>query len=137
MQTVEDMFGLSVCPRSPSALAEASDSWLDLYFSYRGRISRFDYWIRGILVGFALGLLVGGLDAALQLQGGLSAIVTLFSLWPGSAILVKRWHDRNKSGWYYFILFIPLVGVIWTFIEAGCLPGTTGANRYGPQPRSN
>ena len=136
MQTFEEMFGLSSHPSSTSAFAEPSETWLDLYFSYSGRISRFDYWIKGFLVGFSLGLLVGALDLALQLQGQLTAVFTLFSLWPGSAIVVKRWHDRNKSGWYYFILFIPLVGAIWTFIEAGCLPGTAGANRFGPGPRN-
>jgi len=47
---------------------------------------------------------------------------------------VKRYHDRDKSGWWILILFIPLVGFIWFLIELGCLPGTPGPNRFGPDP---
>lgn len=55
----------------------------------------------------------------------------LFSWWIGLAILVKRWHDRDKSGFMVFILLIPVIGFLWTLIEVGFLPGTVGPNRYG------
>jgi len=79
------------------------------------------------------------------------------------AITAKRLHDRNKSGWWVvlFLIFpqianaiadpkmglpsIPVAGrlllllsgfifAIWGFIELGCLRGTPGENRYGPDP---
>lgn len=49
--------------------------------------------------------------------------------WP-----TKRWHDRNKSGWWNLISFIPIAGPIWAFIELGFLKGTPGANLYGLPP---
>jgi uncharacterized membrane protein YhaH (DUF805 family) len=61
-------------------------------------------------------------------------ILTLITLWPALAIYTKRWHDRNKSGWWSLILFIPLVGPIWFLIELGFLRGTEGQNRFGPDP---
>jgi uncharacterized membrane protein YhaH (DUF805 family) len=79
------------------------------------------------------------------------------------AVGVKRLHDRNKSGWYLLLFYgLPLVlsaasvvivegpdgpsiaaGVlallglvmsVWTLVELGCLRGTIGHNKYGPDP---
>jgi uncharacterized membrane protein YhaH (DUF805 family) len=61
-------------------------------------------------------------------------ILILITLWPSLALYTKRWHDRNKSGWWTLILFIPLVGPIWMLIELGFLRGTEGPNRFGPDP---
>ncbi len=63
----------------------------------------------------------------------------LVGLWMQLAVLVKRWHDRDKSGWMVLLILIPIVnivGVIWTFIECGCLDGTLGPNKYGPDPKN-
>ena len=30
--------------------------------------------------------------------------------------------------------FIPFIGWIWYLVECGCLPGTPGPNRFGPDP---
>ncbi len=55
-------------------------------------------------------------------------------IWPSLVVAIKRWHDRDKSGWWCLINFIPVVGTIWAFVENGCLEGTTGDNRFGPDP---
>ncbi len=55
-------------------------------------------------------------------------------VWISFAITVKRWHDRDKSGWWILIGMIPIIGPIWQFVETGCLRGTIGSNRYGPDP---
>ena len=47
------------------------------------------------------------------------------------AASVKRWHDRNKSGAWFFISFIPIIGGLWALIEQGFLDGSHGENRYG------
>jgi len=53
-------------------------------------------------------------------------------IWISLAIQVKRWHDRDKYGWWIFISLIPIIGPIWAFVENGCLSGTDGVNRFGP-----
>ncbi len=55
--------------------------------------------------------------------------------WTHLAVFVKRWHDRDKSGWWMLINLIPVVGQIWTLIECGFLDGTQGPNRHGPSPK--
>ena len=61
---------------------------------------------------------------------GLGYIIMLVLLWPSLAVQIKRWHDRDKSGWWQLISLVPIAGPIWAFIELGFLPGTSGANRY-------
>ena len=53
-------------------------------------------------------------------------------IWIRLAIAVKRWHDRNKSGWFVLINLIPVVGVLWALIENGFLVGDVSHNEYGP-----
>ncbi len=57
--------------------------------------------------------------------------VLLLTTWSSLAISTKRWHDRNKSGWWFFINLIPLIGPLWAIIETGFLRGTYGENYYG------
>ncbi len=47
---------------------------------------------------------------------------------------MKRYHDRNKSGWWVLIVFVPVIGGLWYLIECGFLRGTPGPNNYGPDP---
>lgn len=141
-------------------------------FSPSGRVSRKQYWVWFFLpvtvIGFVLGFLslIPGWFFKL-----LPNLFNLFVFWPGIAVLIKRIHDRNKTGWLVWLMYVPLIlamiflvgtliavaehavgaagalGIIaavlgfamlcvaiWFFIEFGCLRGTIGANRYGPDP---
>lgn len=75
--------------------------------------------------------------AAQQAMSGIMlplGILVLITLWPTLAIYTKRWHDRDKSGWWSLILFVPIIGSIWMLVECGFLRGTEGTNRFGPDP---
>jgi uncharacterized membrane protein YhaH (DUF805 family) len=52
----------------------------------------------------------------------------------GTIVQIKRWHDRDKSGWWVLINFIPILGGLWSLIECGFVKGTNGKNRFGPDP---
>jgi uncharacterized membrane protein YhaH (DUF805 family) len=64
----------------------------------------------------------------------------LASFIPSIAVVVRRLHDRDMSGWWYlgFIVLqiIPLIGWIASiaFFVITVLPGTDGPNRFGPDP---
>ncbi len=58
----------------------------------------------------------------------------ILSLLPGLAVLVRRLHDVGKSGWFYFIALIPLVGAIWLLVLE-CRDGEYGMNKYGANPK--
>jgi uncharacterized membrane protein YhaH (DUF805 family) len=124
-------------------------------FSLRGRISRSSFW-KGIAVMFVVnavsGILTAVVTTASQVQGddgathigGVAAAVLaavglavfVFDVWAGLGLAVKRYHDRDKSGWWVLIQLVPLVGAVWYFIETGFLTGSEGTNRFGPDPRS-
>lgn len=115
--------------------------WLGFFFSFKGRITRKQWWIYCFPL-LCLGGMVGVvLDIALTYRssdesGGL--VILLISLifigWPAWALSVKRWQDRNKSGLWIFVNFIPVIGPVWMLIENGFLRGTSGNNKYGPDP---
>jgi uncharacterized membrane protein YhaH (DUF805 family) len=64
----------------------------------------------------------------------IASIVGLLVIWPSLAVSIKRWHDRNKSGWWVLISLVPFIGWLWALIETGALPGTIGPNEYGLDP---
>jgi uncharacterized membrane protein YhaH (DUF805 family) len=101
-----------------------------MYLSIRGRISRKPYWlaILPLIVGYGIADVMT--ESADEAVAGLGFIIMLVLLWPSLAVQIKRWHDRDKSGWWQLISLIPIVGPLWAFIELGFLKGTSGANRY-------
>jgi uncharacterized membrane protein YhaH (DUF805 family) len=72
---------------------------------------------------------------------GLLGIYALGVFIPMLAVVVRRLHDRDMSGWWYlgFIIasMIPFVGFIASiaFLVIMVLPGTPGPNRFGPDPK--
>ena len=101
-------------------------------FSANGRVGRNGYWGVTCLNGFvlfAIGLFTGALDAQ---WGSLLALVAyIVSIVVSCMNHIKRWHDRDKSGAWMLLLFIPVIGWLWSFIELGFLPGIAGPNDYG------
>lgn len=109
--------------------------WQHLLFQFDGRINRAKFWagIGAIWVGyFVIGILFGAIDSSAV--RGILGLAYLAFLWPSLAISIKRWHDRDKSGWWVLIAFIPFIGWLWALIETGFLEGTKGPNQYGPDP---
>ncbi len=106
-----------------------------LYFSLHGRVSRRQFWLHGVLalIGMAvLGHLL--LDIARVPPHTAERVVNLLLLWPALAVSVKRWHDRDKSGWWVLLNLLPVIGWLWALIDNGLLPGTPGPNRFGADP---
>ena len=103
------------------------------YTQFEGRARRTEYWYF-TLFNALISFVVGFVDGLLGANSILILIYSLAILLPSLAICVRRLHDVGKSGWFYFIGLIPLVGVIWLFVLF-CTPGTIGSNEYGPDPK--
>jgi uncharacterized membrane protein YhaH (DUF805 family) len=65
--------------------------------------------------------------------GPIYTIYLLAVLLPSISLSVRRLHDRDKSGWWCLIAFIPLIGAIILLIWF-VLAGTPGDNRFGSDP---
>jgi uncharacterized membrane protein YhaH (DUF805 family) len=53
---------------------------------------------------------------------------------PSLSVTVRRLHDSGHSGWWYWIVLIPLIGIIILLVLL-LLPSDRGQNRFGPNPR--
>jgi uncharacterized membrane protein YhaH (DUF805 family) len=107
----------------------------EIFFSFRGRIGRGTWWLYGVGAMLGIGVLLTALLRIAGLEADpATAVVSLLLLWPSLAISVKRWHDRDKSAWWVLVGLIPIIGGLWLLIENGLLRGTSGPNRYGPDP---
>ena len=105
-------------------------------FSFRGRLCRSDYWLKGFLplltIGIINNILIYGVDEHWSRDVGM--IIGILCLWPTLALLFKRVHDRDRSAWFILIFLIPIVGSIWLLVEVWFLKGTDGPNRFGDDP---
>lgn len=126
--------------------------------NFSGRARRAEFWwfmlwtvIAGAATGGALGYyvfsdptLMGDFQQAantgalkpevaeqLRYYAGYYFAANLIFFWmPGLSVTIRRLHDTDRSGIWYFIQIVPFVGFI-IFLILMCLPGTHGNNRFG------
>lgn len=112
------------------------------YANFSGRARRSEYWyfvLANMLIAISL-VILSVIFMAMDIAAvgfifiGLYGLYTLAIIIPNLGVLVRRLHDTNKSGWYYFMAFIPLVGGI-ILLVALCTEGDNGENDYGNDPK--
>ena len=108
------------------------------FIVFKGRSSRQEYisfsvfiFIISFLLGFIEGLL--GLFPSAEDWSVLEAIFVLATFLPSLAVMVRRLHDINKSGWWFFIN-LTIIGMIpfvyWVIFKRS----DEGENKYGSNP---
>ena len=105
------------------------------YAVFEGRARRAEFWYYTLiytLLSIACAV-VDGFIGARSGMGILQALLTLALFIPTLAVTVRRLHDTDRSGWWFLISFVPVIGFIVLLIFM-VLPGTSGANRFGPDP---
>jgi uncharacterized membrane protein YhaH (DUF805 family) len=136
--------------------------WIYVFTSFNGRINREPFWIAfGILAAVE----IAAQWLAYQTEGEtVSAVLDLAFTYPEFAIAVKRSNDRNLTPWLVasfcafnaaldlftllngaidpddpineIILILFTLFALALIIELGFRPGTSGPNRFGPDPLS-
>jgi uncharacterized membrane protein YhaH (DUF805 family) len=114
------------------------------YANFKGRARRSEYWYYALtnfliqMVFLCLFFLLSASDnvGIGLLFYGLMMIYSLAVLIPSLAVAVRRLHDVGKSGWFYFIVLIPIIGVIWLLVLF-FTEGDQGVNAYGPDPKAD
>lgn len=102
----------------------------EAFFSFRGRLSRKRFWLRMLVLYGVMQVLAGAVAYGVPALG-FSAQVTLYAslamtllFWLGSASLwVRRFHDRNVSGWWYAVFFAFILGVFCWLVYAVAVSG--------------
>ena len=108
---------------------QAVASGFSNYVNFSGRACRSEYWFWALFV-VLVDIAAGIIDAALWTYA-ITSLVDLALFLPGLALAVRRLHDLDRSGWWFFLVFIPIVGFIILIVWA-CTKGTEGPNRFGP-----
>ena len=111
------------------------------YITIKGRAPRSEYWWFQAMFA-PLFLFVVIMSEAENLESSseliiwfylLCFVIVILSLIPIITVTIRRFHDTNKSGWYFLLGFIPLVGSL--IVTVMMIPeGTKGKNKYGPNP---
>ena len=118
------------------------------YADFSGRSRRKEYWYFAlfncvvILALVLVAALLGGFNSngnggpspAAILVLALYVVYALAILVPSIAVTVRRLHDIGKSGWWFFINFIPWIGGIWLLVLM-CLDSQPGPNQWGRNPK--
>ena len=109
------------------------------YANFTGRARRTEYWVFylftttlgvfTILLDYLCGTSFGD-----SYTGWITILVGIPFYIPGFAVFVRRLHDIGKSGFFFFLGFIPIVGPIILFVML-CTEGQVGENQYGPDPK--
>ncbi len=109
------------------------------YAVFNGRARRKEYWFFYlfftifVLLALLLDVMLGTFSMEFEI-GLLSSCFSIAMVVPYIAVSVRRLHDTNRSGGWFLLQFIPIVGTIW-FLILVILDGQAGENRFGADPK--
>ncbi len=108
------------------------------YAVFKGRATRREYWYFTLFNILAVGVfgLIDQLMGTFNFDAGygpLSAIYTLAMILPGLGVSIRRLHDTGRSGWWFLITAIPVLGLL-VFLYFALLDGDPNSNEYGESP---
>jgi len=103
------------------------------YVVWNARSTRSEYWWWTLFV-FIVGIIAAVIEGAIFRPevfglGPLSTIANIALFLPGLSVLVRRLHDTDRSGWWVWIFFIPIVGFIVLLVFV-LLPSKMGPTRW-------
>ncbi len=130
-------------PSTPTTQAGAIEIMLRPlrnFYSFSGRSQRLEMigpFFFGIIISiiYLIDLIPSREHPHFTLSAILGVIVAIYLFLMGISLIVRRLHDIDKSGWWYWIFLIPIIGGLilfyWTYLK----DGTKGPNRFGEDPK--
>jgi uncharacterized membrane protein YhaH (DUF805 family) len=103
------------------------------YVVWNARSTRSEYWW-WVLFTLIVGIVATIIDSVVfgsesMGAGWLSIIATIALFLPGLSLIVRRLHDTDRSGWWFWIILVPIVGVIVLLVFM-LLPSKMGPSRW-------
>lgn len=112
---------------------EAIQSGFSNYVNFSGRAQRSAYWW-WVLFEIIVLVIAQIIDGVIFGSGSrvLYAIAGLALLLPGIAVSARRLHDLDRTAWWLLLALTGIGGIVLLIWD--CMKGTTGPNRFGPDP---
>ncbi|PML81960.1 DUF805 domain-containing protein [Enterovibrio norvegicus] len=110
------------------------------YAKFSGRARRREYWgfffLQNVVLAlcFLIDIAESGVNNFQVLDLQATAVWIALTVIPALSVTVRRFHDINRSGWWWLIIIVPLIGPLIVLIFT-LLRGTKGSNRYGCDPK--
>jgi len=109
-----------------------TDVYIKNFFNFKDSLGRKHYWMSYLLYVLFCWAFCGVIAAVATALPASLAIITTILMYivllafgiAGLAAVVRRLHDIGKSGWWYLICLVPLVGPIWLLVLL-CKKGET------------
>lgn len=105
------------------------------YVVWNARSTRSEYWwwtLFAFIVAFVAAIIDTAVFSADMATGGIGPVGVITSLalfLPGLSLWIRRLHDTDRSGWWVWILLIPIIGLIITLVFV-LLPSKMGPTRW-------
>ena len=107
---------------------------LKKYAVFAGRARRKEFWMF-FLVYVIIVVVLSIVEWMLGIYAILSGLYSLALLIPSIAVTVRRLHDTGRTGWWWWIGLVPVIGIIVLLVFMA-LEGEPGQNQYGPDPKA-
>ena len=116
---------------------------LKKYATFEGRASRSEFWyfnlVHVLIMAVWIGLLVWFVqkdidNILIDIVYFILLAYSLIMFLPQLGVLVRRLHDTGRSGWWYFVVFIPIIGIFILLIIL-FLDSKEAENKYGENPK--
>jgi len=118
------------------------------YVNFSGRARRKEFWMFQLfliiitticiildnILGTVVAMDFGPFGLIVLPFGWLYFLCGIFHFLPSLSLVVRRLHDVGKSGWWYLIGLITIIGVV-ILIVFFCSEGDKNENKWGLNPK--
>lgn len=121
-------------------MIEAVKTVFTKFYTFSGRASRPEFWwyylflillyiVAALLEGFVIHPLLGFEPFAPEGGQPIQVLLAISLFLPTLAVAIRRLHDIDRSGWWYLVGLVPIIGtlvLLWWFTR----PSDEGPNRF-------
>jgi uncharacterized membrane protein YhaH (DUF805 family) len=105
------------------------------YVDFKTRSTRPQYWWFTLwMILFSIGAALIDSMMGMGDSGPVGLLVSLGTLLPSIAVGIRRLHDIGRTGWWFLIVLVPLIGWI-VLIVFYCTKTQEEPNRWGMPPQ--
>ena len=112
------------------------------YAQFSGRASKREFWgytLFRIIADFSIFIVAIIMSEISRSLGDIFFLLyylfVLAVIIPSLSVAIRRLHDIGKSGWWFLITLIPIIGPIWLIVLM-CQPSFNGDNQWGSMPEN-